>query len=308
MMQYLDAFTLPTAHEEESYYLNFPRELEMACYAHEGIYPFKLFPEKQLSHVEFAPITIFYGGNGSGKSTLLRVIAEKLKLMRTSPFNRTPFFDAYLERCSAKLTYGNRVPQGSRIITSDDVFDFLLDIRAINDGISERRDALFAEYDAFKKECAEGKGFEFRSMDDYDALKRRNMLKRTSKSQYTARRLPKELCGKSNGESAFWYFTNKIEENALYLLDEPENSLSVKLQNELRQFVEDSVRFYHCQFIISSHSPFLLSMKGARVYDLDSVPVVEKRWTELENMRMYYEFFERNRQDFDRYSKIGGAP
>mgnify|MGYP006990124335 CR=1 FL=1 len=30
----------------------------------------------------------------------------------------------------------------------------------------------------------------------------------------------------SNGESAFLYFTDKIKENGLYLLDEPENSLS----------------------------------------------------------------------------------
>jgi predicted ATPase len=112
--------------------------------------------------------------------------------------------------------------------------------------------------------------------------------------------MPTELSGKSNGESAFWYFTNQIRENALYLLDEPENSLSVKLQSELRQFIEDSVRFYHCQFIISSHSPFLLSMKGARVYDLDAVPVTEKRWTELENVRIYYEFFEKYRNEFEK--------
>ena len=84
------------------------------------------------------------------------------------------------------------------------------------------------------------------------------------------------------------------------MLDEPENSLSVKLQNELRQFIEDSVRFYHCQFVISSHSPFLLSMKGAKVYDLDDTPVREKPWTELENVRIYYEFFERYREQFEK--------
>jgi predicted ATPase len=137
-------------------------------------------------------------------------------------------------------------------------------------------------------------------MDDYEALKRRNGLLKSTKSKFVAERMPTELSGKSNGESAFWYFTNQIRENALYLLDEPENSLSVKLQNELRQFIEDSVRFYHCQFVISTHSPFLLSMKGARVYDLDAVPVTEKRWTELENVRIYYEFFEKYRKEFEK--------
>ena len=299
-MQYLDSFTLPTASAEEDYFLNFPPELEMLCYSHESIYPFKIFPQKQFSHIKFEPITIFYGGNGSGKSTLLNVIAEKLGLLRSSPFNDTPFMKEYLRRCDRQLTYGKSVPKESRIITSDDVFDFLLDIRSINEGVAERRESLFAEYDDFRKEINRGKTFEFRSMDDYDELKRRNELKKSTKSAFVSRRMPKELSGKSNGESAFWYFTNKIEENALYLLDEPENSLSVKLQNELRQFIEDSVRFYHCQFVISSHSPFLLSMKGAKVYDLDDTPVREKPWTELENVRIYYEFFERYREQFEK--------
>ncbi len=300
-MQYLESFSLPKAQDEESYFLNFPPKLEMMCYGHESIYPFKIFPQKALSHVEFEPITIFYGGNGSGKSTLLNVIAEKLSLRRTSPFNNTPFMKAYLERCSAKLSYGKSVPRESRIITSDDVFDFLLDIRSINEGIADRRETLFAEYDAYKRKSTQGTTYEFRSMDDYEELKRRNELNRSTKSAFSARHMTKkELSGKSNGESAFWYFTNQIKEHALYLLDEPENSLSVKLQNELRRFIEDSVRFYHCQFIISSHSPFLLSMKGAKVYDLDAVPVIEKAWTELENMRIYYDFFEQYRDKFER--------
>lgn len=103
---------------------------------------------------------------------------------------------------------------------------------------------------------------------------------------------------RSNGESAFGYFTEKIGENGLYILDEPENSLSPKRQLELLKFIEDSARFFGCQFIISTHSPFLLSMHGAKIYDLDERPVSVKRWTELENVRTYYEFFKRNEERF----------
>ncbi len=298
-MQYLEGLTLPSGSAEEEYFLNFPPELEMQCYGHESIYPFKIFPQKKLSRIDFAPITIFYGGNGSGKSTLLNVIAELLSLRRSSPFNHTPFMNAYIERCSIKFSYGKSVPKGSRIITSDDVFDFLLDMRSINEGIANRRQALFEEYEQFKQASAQGNTYEFRSMKDYEALKHRNELNRSTKSAYTSRHMPKKaLSGKSNGESAFWYFTYQIEENALYLLDEPENSLSVTLQNELRQFIEDSVRFYRCQFIISSHSPFLLSMKETKIYDLDIIPVSEKPWTALENMKLYHEFFEQHRSKF----------
>jgi predicted ATPase len=102
----------------------------------------------------------------------------------------------------------------------------------------------------------------------------------------------------SNGESAFRYFTQKIGENGLYILDEPENSLAPKRQMELMKFIEDSARFFGCQFIISTHSPFLLAMRGAKIYDLDERPVTVKRWTQLENVRTYYDFFKTYEQDF----------
>lgn len=94
----------------------------------------------------------------------------------------------------------------------------------------------------------------------------------------------------SNGESALIYFTDKIKESGLYLLDEPENSLSPDKQQELLQFLEDSVRFYNCQFVISTHSPFLLSMRGAKIYDPDEEPVDVRKWTQLGNVRAFYDF------------------
>ena len=102
----------------------------------------------------------------------------------------------------------------------------------------------------------------------------------------------------SNGESGLYYFTNSIKENSLYLLDEPENSLSASLQLKLKSFLEDSARFYHCQFIISTHSPFLLSMQGAKIYDLDSDPIDVKPWTQLENVKTYYSFFKSHEKEF----------
>ena len=41
------------------------------------VYPHSVMAEKNLGRVEFAPVTIFYGGNGSGKSTVLNVIAQR---------------------------------------------------------------------------------------------------------------------------------------------------------------------------------------------------------------------------------------
>ena len=104
------------------------------------------------------------------------------------------------------------------------------------------------------------------------------------------------LC--SNGETALEYFKAKIKNDTLYLLDEPENSMSPKLQLELLKTLSDLARFCGCQFVIATHSPFLLSLDGACIYDLDSTPVRIKNWWELENTKAYYEFFKKHEDLF----------
>ena len=64
------------------------------------------------------------------------------------------------------------------------------------------------------------------------------------------------------------------------------------------RFLEDSARFYGCQFIIATHSPFLLAMRGARIYDLDADPIVRRKWTELPAVRTYFDFFASHADDF----------
>ena len=104
---------------------------------------------------------------------------------------------------------------------------------------------------------------------------------------------------RSNGESALAYFVEKMQDGALYLLDEPENSLSPQNQLQLKYFIEDSVRNHSCQFIVSTHSPFILSLRRAKIYDLDTVPVtVAPSWTDLEGVRVYRDFFAEHEEDF----------
>ena len=300
-MIYLESFRFPSENDEVEYILDTDHKnnmkLEMSCYSLNNIYPFKIFPRRGLTRLEFAPITLLYGGNGSGKSTVLNVIAQKLKLGRVSPFNRTPFFDDYLKFCRPALMRDKDPPEGSCIITSDDVFDFMLNLRTINEGVDRNREELFEEWQRLRDNSG-GNRFQMRSLDDLDELVRRRDAWKHTRSDFTARRLPSNIQEQSNGESAYGYFAEKIRGNALYLLDEPENSLSAERQAELADFLVDSARFYGCQFIISTHSPFLLAMRGARIYDLDGGPVGVRKWTELPNVRLYFEFFEARRGEF----------
>ncbi len=294
-MIYLESFRLASEQDETNYLFGgrTPSKLDMTCHSVNNPYPFKIFPFKYLEKLEFSSITLLYGGNGSGKSTVLNIIAQKLELERTSPFNRTPFLEDYLGFCRAYLAGDRKPPEGSRIITSDDVFDFMLNFRSLNAGVDRKREELLDEWHALRQN-----GFQMRSLEDFEELQRRRDAWKSTKSDYAARRLPHNLPGQSNGENAYGYFVEKIRGNALYLLDEPENSLSAARQAELAEFLTDSARFYGCQFIISTHSPFLLAMQGAKIYDLDDCPVRLKRWTELPSVRLYFDFFDARRDEF----------
>ena len=260
-------------------------------YHYDTFYPFQVLSKHGLTRLDFEPVTILYGGNGSGKTTALNVIAEKLALDRDTLYNRSNFFEDYTGMCDYEEEMP--IPKESRIITSDDVFDFMLNLRSINDGINLKREQLFADYLEDKYSH-----FQMKSLDDYERLKKVNMAKRKTQSRYVRENLMDNVREHSNGESAFIYFSEKINENGLYLLDEPENSLSPERQQELLRFLQDSARFFTCQFIIATHSPFLLSMNGAKIYDMDEEPVDVKRWTELENVRAYYDFFKKHEHEF----------
>ena len=54
------------------------------------------------------------------------------------------------------------------------------------------------------------------------------------------------------------------------------------------------------QFVIATHSPFLLSMDNAKIYDLDNKPSLVKEWYQLENMKTYYNLFKKYEKFFNR--------
>ena len=284
-MLYLSYFEFPDIDQEWNFFMSIKRK----CY--DSFYPFQVLSKHALTGITFEPITILYGGNGSGKSTALNVMAEKLRLERDTLYNRSSFFGDYVDLCSYDVE--EDIPRHSRIITSDDVFDYMLNLRSINEGIDAKREDLFQEYLDSKYA-----NYKMNSLADYENVKRMNLARRRTQSKYVRENLADNIREHSNGESAYQYFSEKITEDGLYLLDEPENSLSPARQQELVQFLEDSARFFGCQFIIATHSPFLLSMKGAKIYDLDANPVQERRWTELPNVQAYYDFFKKHENEF----------
>ena len=254
-------------------------------------YPFGFFYLKDFTNIKFDNITIFYGDNGSGKSTVLNIIAEKLNASRNSKVDKGPLFSSYVKSCSCELIGS---PMEIKIVTSDDIFDYLLDIRSINSGVNREKERLSREY--LKIKLTKGDN----PLNDYEELKKYCDTRNKTLSKYVRERLGNNnIQEQSNGESALMFWEKEIKDNSIYILDEPENSLSPLNQLKLKQFIEESARFFNCQFIISTHSPFLLDLIEAKIYDLDSTPVVTKKWNELENVKIYHDFFKERNNQFD---------
>ena len=204
-MIYLSEFYFPSQNSEANYLAESPRA-KMTCY--DSFYPFGLFAGRGLKALDLADVTILYGGNGSGKTTALNVMADALRLQRGAQYNRSDFFPDYVSLCQFHTLHA--IPAGSLILTSDDVFDYMLDVRAINDNIDTRRGSLFDEY----TEARTAK-FQMHSMEDYDRLKQVSAARRYSKSQVARKTLSPNIRTHSNGESAFLMFQEKLRGDAL---------------------------------------------------------------------------------------------
>ena len=103
----------------------------------------------------------------------------------------------------------------------------------------------------------------------------------------------------SNGETGFQYFIENMPDEALVLLDEPENSLSAEWQVSLAHEIYNLATRGGCQLVIATHSPFILSLPDAKIYNLDTTPVQPAKWYELDNMRAYYNLFKMHRSSFE---------
>ncbi len=252
------------------------------------IYPYHVFVDKSEKVLMFSPITVFYGNNASGKSTLLNIIANTLMIEGkeyavSNTYGKTQYFSDFISECSYELgedEYGKRlkgIPAQSRYIKSEDI---LYEIKKIQqEGVLEdgyiyehvRRGLTKEQIDEFRHSKETRKQMEFMKF---------------AQEKY------------SNGETTLQMLEDYLEPDALYLLDEPEVSLSPANQVLLAEKINGMARLLGAQFIISTHSPFMLGTLNAKIYNLDSRDMDVVKWTELENVRYFYNFFMERRQDF----------
>lgn len=253
------------------------------------IYPFNLFKNIEPIIFIFNNITVLYGSNGSGKSTILNIIAHKLDLKgkeRSNPeiAGTLDYFGKFISDCKYELgenEFGkkiSRIPQNSRYIKSEEI---LYEIRKI------QQDYVLEE------------GYASNLVRSGIDIREAKSIINSAKGQIQLERIRFSQEKYSNGETTLQILEDSIEPDGLYLLDEPEVSLSPQNQVKLAKEINKMARYLGVQFIIATHSPFILGILNAKIYNLDTEDYKIQKWSELQNVRYFYDFFKNRKYEFE---------
>lgn len=95
----------------------------------------------------------------------------------------------------------------------------------------------------------------------------------------------------SHGQSFLSYFRGRFQVKGLYLLDEPESALSPASQMQFLSLLQRLEADGQAQFIIATHSPFLLAYPGAQILSFDAPQIQAVSYEETSHYRIYQQFF-----------------
>ncbi len=101
------------------------------------------------------------------------------------------------------------------------------------------------------------------------------------------------LMSQSHGQSTMSYFKSMYHRKGLYFLDEPEAALSPKTQLDLLDLLNEKSGDGDAQFIISTHSPILMSCCQAELFSFDCDSIERIDFKDTSHYKVYEQFFNR---------------
>lgn len=227
---------------------------------------------RSLGELTLSPsVTLLAGPNGSGKSTLLEALALECGFPAIG--SAAPSRDATLHGVgplarALRLSWSTRTRHGF-FLRAEDVFGFILSIR-------RERDHLEAELKAAEERLA--------GASDYARRLGLGPLRFSiadSKARYG-----ENPDARSHGETFLHLFRERLTPGGLYLMDEPEAALSPESQLALVALMSDAVAA-GSQFVVATHSPLLLAIPDATLYDFDDERIRRARWDELASVQLW---------------------
>jgi predicted ATPase len=117
----------------------------------------------------------------------------------------------------------------------------------------------------------------------------------------------KSLHKQSHGESFLALFAHRFEQG-IYILDEPEAALSPQRQLSFLRIIHDLAAPAQAQFLISTHSPIILSYPGAVLFSLDGDSIQEISYRETEHYLVTRDFLNAPERYFRHLFRGEGEP
>jgi predicted ATPase len=87
------------------------------------------------------------------------------------------------------------------------------------------------------------------------------------------------------------YFKSIYKVKGLHFMDEPEAALSPRTQLRLLDVLTEMSDAGHAQFIISTHSPILMSCQNAVIYSFDNHSIEQIAYKNTQHYKIYKNFF-----------------
>ena len=243
-------------------------------------WPFALPLFHNLSELTLpSPITILVGENGSGKSTLLEALAIALALPaigRADAHRDETLSELRPFARSLKLINNLTRPKTKFFLRSEDFFGF---IQRVNLEARELKEELkrVKEENAHRSAFAQGQAA---------------MAYAGSLAALEDRYGEDLLSSASHGESFLRLFQSRMVPQGLYLLDEPEAPLSPLRQLALLSIIRELSEKRGCQFILATHSPILMALPNATLFNCDQSPLTPIKYNDLESVSLLKNFLD----------------
>ena len=242
-----------------------------------GTFPFTIPALQGLREMSFPGLVTFFAGeNGSGKSTLLEAIAIATDLP-TVGRKETGMDDSLTNqrKLARSLTgvWKRRMHRGF-FLRAEDLLGFI-----------GRLDDIVAEMEARLEEIER----EYRGRSEL--AKRLAMGPVAATLASIQSRYGENLDANSHGETFLHVFRERFVPGGLYLIDEPEAALSPQSQLVFVSMMADVVN-QGGQFIVATHSPVLLAVPGATIYNFDESPLREVAYDGLEGVQLLKAFLQ----------------
>lgn len=103
---------------------------------------------------------------------------------------------------------------------------------------------------------------------------------------------PPDFLSHSHGEGFLRFFDERVGRQGIYFFDEPESALSPRRQLDLLRLLHGIVRTARAQVIMATHSPLLMSVPGAALWQIRSGGMRRIEANQTGHFRLYRAFCE----------------